>query len=478
MTADGVAVFKNIPFAQAPTGNLRWKEPVPAEPWAGIRDATVFGPACYQSGHLNATSSEDCLQLNVWTPKWPMKSRVPVMVWFHGGGNIAGSGVEPLFNGESLARHGVVLVTSNYRLGIFGFFAHPELSKESPHDASGNYGLLDQIQALRWVRDNIAKFGGDPANVTIFGESAGSMDVNVLMTTPLSKGLFRRVIAESGAVGDAQPLTDAEKRGEGIAAKLGIAGEGALPKLRALSSADLQKGAEQGPMSGGPLLGIDVDGWVLPESPAKVFAEGKEHPVGLLFGNNSQELQHPFGPMAKGLRETITERFGPLADQALALYGLNGASEPAPDPEFGSVMAQWSTDTTFRCSTIQELIWHSTAGNPSYEYQFSRTHHRKPAEGASHASEIPFVFGTLAVWQDDRHYNDADKAASEQMAEYWTNFAKTGDPNGGNLPQWQKFDATVRAYLDFTDAGPAGKDGLRRPICDLYMENQKRQMVK
>jgi len=188
------AVFKGIPFAQPPTGDLRWRESVPAKPWSAVRDASAFGPPCVQGGAQGTKSSEDCLYLNVWTPAWPPKSRAPVMVWIHGGGNFAGSGSEAIFDGESLARRGVLLVTTNYRLGVFGFLAHPELTKESPHHVSGNYGLLDQILALRWVRDKIARFGGDPGNVTIFGESAGSLDVNVLMTSPLAKGLFHRVI--------------------------------------------------------------------------------------------------------------------------------------------------------------------------------------------------------------------------------------------------------------------------------------------
>jgi para-nitrobenzyl esterase len=209
ITPDGVAVFKNIPIAQPPVGDLRWREPIPAKSWTGVRDATAFGPMCHQSGNQNLPHSEDCLQLNVWTPTWPMKSSVPVMVWFHGGGNFAGSGVEPLFNGETLARHGVVLVTTNYRLGIFGFFAHPELTKESVHHASGNYGLMDQIQALRWVQQNISKFGGNPANVTIFGESAGAGDVNSLIALPLTKGLFVRAIAQSGPISAQTPLAAA-----------------------------------------------------------------------------------------------------------------------------------------------------------------------------------------------------------------------------------------------------------------------------
>jgi len=478
LTYDGEAVFKDIPFAEPPVGNLRWHEPLPPKAWAGVRDATTYGPACYQTGHLNVVSSEDCLQLNLWTPAWPMKSPAPVMVWFHGGGNIAGSAIEPLFNGETLARHGVILVSANYRLGVFGFFAHPELTKESAHHSSGNYALLDQIQALKWVQENIAKFGGDPANVTIFGESAGSMDVNTLLTMPMSKGLFARAIAESGAGGDAQPLAEAEKKGEALATNLKISGDGALAKLRAVSSEDLVKASTQGQGpggGGGGMLGINVDGWVLPESPSKAFAAGHELQVALLFGNNSQELQRPFGPpTATDLRATVTKQFGPLADRALAAYGLNGTTDPQPDPEFGTVGAQLATDSTFRCATVQELAWHTSAGNTAYEYQFSISVHGKESEGAPHAAEIPFVFGTLPVWQGMRSYNLADRQYAPVVQEYWVNFAKTGDPNGGGLVKWPKFDPATHAYLDLTDAGPVAKEGLRRPVCDLYAENQKR----
>src|ERR1039458_1369856 len=487
LTADGVAVFKNIPFAQPPVGDLRWREPLLAKAWTGVRDATAFGPMCNQSGNKQLPHNEDCLQLNVWTPKWPMTSRVPVMVWVHGGGNTAGSGVESLFNGEVLARHGVVLVTVNYRLGIFGFFAHPGLTKESPRHAAGNYGLADQIQALRWVQENIAKFGGNPANVTIFGESAGAGDVNALIASPLTKGLFVRVIAQSGPIGTQPSLAESEKRGVDLAAKVGFTGEEALAKLRALSDAELMEKAGQGGPAPGPGagrgpgpgpgpgmgMGINVDGWVLTEQAQKVYAEGREQKVGLLHGNNSQEMQPRGAP--GDIRQMISQRYGPLADHALALYGVNGTSEPEPDLENGTVMLQFTTDNSFRCGTVQELIWHTAAGNPGYEYQFSRTVHGQEAQGAPHASEIPFVFGTLPVWQQMRKYNESDQQYAPQMQEYWTNFAKTGDPNGGKLVKWPKFDATARAYMDFTDAGPVAKEGLRRQVCDLFMENQKRQ---
>jgi para-nitrobenzyl esterase len=485
ITPDGVAVFKNIPFAQPPVGDLRWREPVPAKSWTGVRDATAFGPMCHQNDNQHLPHSEDCLQLNVWTPTWPMKSSVPVMVWFHGGGNFAGSGVEPLFNGETLARHGVVLVTTNYRLGIFGFFTHPELTKESAHNASGNYGLMDQIQALRWVQQNIAKFGGNPANVTIFGESAGAGDVNSLIASPLTKGLFARAIAQSGPISAQTPLADAEKRDVERAAKLGITGDQALAKLRAIPDLELQgklgqAGGPRGPGmgGGGPMMGIVVDGWVLPEQPTKIYTEGRQQKVALMIGNNSQEMQGMMGGRSAtpppDIRQMISQRYGPLADRALAAYGLNDESEPQPDPEDGNVMTQWTTDNAFRCGTVQELIWHTAAGNPGYQYQFSRTVHGQEALGAPHASEIPFIFGTLSVWQNMRHYNESDQQYAVLMQQYWTNFAKTGDPNGGGLVKWPKFDATKRAYIDFTDAGPVAKEGLRRPICNLFMENQRR----
>ena len=471
LTAEGVAVFKNIPFAESPIGDLRWREPLPPKGWSGVRDATAFGPMCNQTGNKQLPHSEDCLQLNVWAPKWPMTSPVPVMVWVHGGGNTAGSGVEALFNGEALARRGVVVVNVNYRLGVFGFFAHPALTKESPHHAAGNYGLADQIMALRWVKENIGRFGGNPANVTIFGESAGAADVNALIASPLSKGLFVRVIAQSGPIGTQPSLAESEKRGVDLAAKLGFTSEDALAKLRAMRDLELmEKAAQPGAGTG---MGINVDGWVLPEQASKTYTEGRQQKVSLLIGNNSQEMQ-PRGTPGD-IRQMISQRYGPLADRALAAYGLNGAAEPQPDPENGTVMLQFTTDNMFRCGTVQELIWHTAAGNTGYEYQFSRTVHGQEEKGAPHASEIPFIFGTLPVWQRMRNYNDSDQQYAQIMQEYWTNFAKKGDPNGGSLVKWPKFDARARAYMDFTDAGPVVKEGLRRQVCDVFMENQKRQ---
>jgi len=491
----GGAVFKGVPYAQPPVGDLRWREPMPVKSWTGVRDATSFGSPCAQNSgnRIMENSKEDCLFLNVWTPEWPVKSPKPVMVWMHGGGNYAGTGSSS--NGESLARHGVVLVTINYRLTIFGFFSHPELTAESPHHASGNYGLMDQIAALKWVRDNIAKFGGDPANVTVFGQSAGAVDVNVLMTSPLSKGLFQKVIAESGTVtrvpddatvrmtglgavmapksgaitySDAPTLKEAEQDGINLATSLKAAAAGALKFLRELSTADLLKPVGVARMSIGPANGIVVDGWVFPKPPAQVFAEGQEHRLPLLVGNNSRERTPPqMSP--DDLTKAVNAMYGPLAQRAFPLYNLASAEAPKPDPLYGGQAAQWVVDTMYRCPVVAELVWHAAAGNTAYEYQFDRAAPGREANGATHGAEVGYVFGTLGA-----NYAAADRDISAAMQEYWTNFAKTGNPNGGNLAKWPKFDPAARSYIEFTDNGPVANEGLRRPFCDLYVDNMKR----
>lgn len=467
----GGAVFKGIPFAAPPIGDLRWREPMPMKPWPGVRDATQFGSRCMQNG---AGGSEDCLYLNVWTPEWPSKSRRPVMLWIHGGGNFAGASSDAVFEGERLAQRGIVLVSANYRLGVFGFFAHPELTAESKHHASGNYGLMDQVAALQWVRDNIANFGGDSRRVTIFGESAGSLDINVLMTSPLAKGLYARLIGESGPVVAPPTLAEGEKKGLAIAASLKA---NSLEAMRVIPAQDLQKATGQGLQFLGPLLGVVVDGWVLPSPPFQVFQAGQEHRVDLLLGSNARELSRPFFPIA-GLTEGIQAEFGPLAPKALNIYGLNKGQEPPADPVYGSAMAQWATDSQFRCGTVAEMIWHSRAGNHSYQFQFSRVPPGREAVGAAHGSEIPYVFGNLSVAgrpENAPKYDAVDSHVSDQMQQYWTNFAKNGDPNGGSLPKWPKFDAAARAYIDLTANGPVAREGLRREACDLFIENITRK---
>jgi para-nitrobenzyl esterase len=468
---DGGAVFKGVPFAASPVGDLRWREPMPVRQWTGVREATNFGARCMQGG---AGVSEDCLYLNVWTPEWPSKSRKPVMLWIHGGGNFAGSSSEAIFDGESLARHGVVLVSANYRLGIFGFYEHPELTAESRHHTSGNYGLMDQVEAMKWVQQNIASFGGDPRNVTIFGESAGSLDINVLMTSPLAKGLYARLIGESGPVVAPPALAEGVKKGLSVAASLNA---GSLKAMRALPADDLQKATGQGLSFLGPLLGVVVDGWVVPKPPFDVFEAGQEHRTGLLLGTNARELTRPFFPVA-GLGEGIAAQYGPLTDRATKAYGLKDSKESAPDPVYGATMAQWATDSQFRCGTVAQLIWHSRAGNASYQYQFSRVAPGRESVGAAHGSELPYVFGTLLAaghGASQSNYDATDAAVSSQMEQYWTNFAKSGNPNGGSLPQWPKFDAAARAYMDLTANGPVAREGLRREACDVFIENLARK---
>ena len=488
MLERGGAVFKGIPYAQPPVGELRWREPVPVKPWSGIRSATEFGPMCAQKPSVimpNAAeiTREDCLFVNVWTAEWPSRSPKPVMVWIPGGGNFAGGSSESAFDGERLARRGVVLVSLNYRLGALGFFSHPALTRESSRRASGNQGILDQIAALEWVRDNIARFGGDPNNVTIFGNSAGSLNVSVLLTSPLSKGLFHRAIGQSGAVvlvGDPLTLPEAEKRGEAAVARWKVPASASLAELRAIPTTQIFEG-EPDLVTGGdiiytvfPNLGITVDGHVFTRKPAEVFAAGQQHPVPLLHGSTARE-RIPGSRLPADLKKAIADTYGPLAQQAELLY-------VGTDPMYGTERAQWATDTSFRCASVAQVLWHAKAGHTAYEYEFARVAAGREALGATHAAELSHVFGTL-----DRGVfgvgppataTEVDVRVSEVMQQYWTNFAKTGNPNGSGVPEWPRFDPAARAYIQFTDGGPVAKEGLRRPYCDLFIENVGRSMAK
>jgi para-nitrobenzyl esterase len=485
MLPGGGAVFRGIPYARAPVGPLRWREPLPVKPWPGVRAAISFAPACAQTPQflpeVASASKEDCLYLNVWTPAWPAGSEKPVMVWIPGGGNFAGSASRTVHDSDSLARHGIVLVTLNYRLGVFGFFSHPQLTRESAHHASGNQGILDQIAALKWVRDNIRRFGGDPANVTIFGESAGSLDVSVLLSSPLSKGLFRRAIGESGAVvlaGDPLTLAQAEQRGEAQAARWKLPAGPSLKDLRAVSAVDILNVEPNYLQAPAPNLGITVDGYVFPTAPAKVFAAGEEHRVALLLGNNSLE-RAPGSVLPTDLKQAITEEYGPLTERAWSLYAA-----ATNDPDYGTPTQQWADDTSFRCAAVGALLWHAAAGNPTYEYEFARVPSGRESVGAVHASDLPYVFGTLDKGVPyplpppipPTVISDIDWQVSKVMQQYWTNFAKTGNPNGAGLPEWRRFDASSRAYIQFTAAGPMLKAALRRPYCDVFIDNVNRLM--
>jgi para-nitrobenzyl esterase len=474
LVAPGGAVFQGVPFAAAPVGDLRWREPAPVKAWKGIRDASAYGAPCAQvaagwNDKAAALGSEDCLFVNVWNSEWPARTRKAVMVWIHGGANMGGSalgagGIEPPFDGESLARHGVVLVTLQYRLGVFGFIAHPELTAESPHHASGNYGLMDLIAALRWVHDNIAKFGGDPSNVTIFGQSAGALDVGLLMSSPLAKGLFQRAIEQSGTVliggHPTSTLAEVEQSGVKLAAKLNAPATGAIRFLRALSTADVLKGSPPYGGGGPNRPEPDVDGYVLPQSPAEVFRAGQEAPVPLMTGNTGREFAFPGDDAA--LKKAIEEFYGPLAPRAFELYGLAGTPQPGVYPPYGPAKDQYRTDTFFRCGAVVTAIEHS-AKYPTFEYEITIGN---VTTGTPHSGDLQYVFGVRGI----KETADPDPKLSSQVQTYWTNFAKAGDPNGGGVPAWPKYDAVKRGYLEFTNAGPVAKSDLRRPFCELFSE--------
>jgi para-nitrobenzyl esterase len=482
LMAGGGAAFKGVPFAAPPVGDLRWRDPAPPQPWTGVKETTAYGPPCAQNPYFIAdaatTSREDCLYLNVWNAEWPATTSKPVMVWVPGGGNFAGAASQSGYDGESLARRGVVLVTMNYRVGMFGFFSHPAISAESARTSSGNQGLLDQITALTWVRDHIARFGGDASNVTLFGESAGALDVSALMTSPLAKGLFHKAIAQSGAVvlvGPPQTLAQAEARGRTSAAKWGLPATATAADLREVSAAAILK-SEDVERDMPPNLGLTIDGHVFPQPPASIFAAGSQHAVPLIGGSNSADTI-PGAPLPADMRADMRNLYGPLAAKALPLYTGQDA------------VIQWSVDTTFRCTGILQLGWHTAAGHPGYQFQFSRVTPGRNSPGAIHASELNYVFGTLradaaippgnvqfpgAMPPGEIKFDDVDVRVSDVMQRYWTNFAKTGDPNGDGLPQWPQFDSTRRAYIEFTDSGPVAGEGLRRAHCDLFAENVNR----
>jgi para-nitrobenzyl esterase len=470
------AVFKGIPFAQPPVGELRWREPRPVKAWDGIREATRSGPPAAQvalgwNDAAAAASSEDCLYLDVWTPARRPDAPLPVMVWIHGGANVAGAGgFDPLYEGESLISHGVVLVVVEYRLGVFGFLAHPELTRESPHHASGNYGLMDQAAALRWVHDNIAGFGGDPATVTLFGQSAGSMDVLALMASPLARGLFVRAIAESGpslypAPTLEAPLAAAEREGVRAASELGAPAADALAYLRSLPTATLLNRARW-------MLALNADGWALPATAGATFRVHGEAQVPLIIGSNA--IEFPFQGSPAELGESIRRVFGDLAPRALALYGLSGGAPAAPDPLYGNAADQWGSDM-FRCPAVVQGEWHRAAGSRTWEYQFDRA--IPPHPRTSHSGELAYVFGNLLpAGSQPGDFQEADRRLSGIIQAYWTHFAKTGDPNGPGVPDWPGYDGKSRAYMDFNAQGSAiAAENQRGPFSDLFRQALSRQ---
>jgi len=474
-TPDGGAAFKGVPYARPPLGGLRWREPQPVAAWTGIREAGSFSPACTQlSEGWNIRSvqgsGEDCLYLNVAAPVWPPAAKVPAMVWIHGGSNTAGSGEAAGFDQRTLVRHGLVLVTINYRLGALGFLAHPALARESAHHASGNYGLMDQIAALQWVRKNIATFGGDPERVTVAGQSAGAMDVSLLMTSPLARGLFRGAIAESGAVSifnGSRTRGEAEELGKKLAVELKAPDGDAIARLRQVQPVEILEAAKRA--TGGDRTGLEtsVDGWVLPKPPAEVFAAGRSAAVPLLIGSTAQEIGG--NESAAKIGSAIQKAYGGLADRALALYGLAGGGEGKPDSLYGGPGVQWPTDEVFRCPVVAEAVAHAGAGQTTYQYGLDHGAPDRPANhGMGHSAELNYVFGT---WGSDVQLTPIDRKIAEQMQSYWANFVLAGDPNGEGLPSWPRFAVKERKYIAFTDDGAVVKTGLRREFCEVFIEH-------
>jgi para-nitrobenzyl esterase len=461
---NGNAVFKGIPYAAPPVGDLRWREPQAPQSWSGTRDAREFGAACIQ-GRVD-TESEDCLTLNVWAPEWPSTGKKAVMIWIHGGGNTEGWTSTPYYSGEALAKRSVVVVSIQYRLGMFGFFAHPDLDKESPHRASGNYGLLDQIAALKWVKANIAAFGGDPGNVTVFGESAGAEDIGVLLASPLSEGLFARAIAESGPLRRIYPTLEEQERGCMEFAQLFGKDGGDIAGLRSVPAAEVLSASFAGMSLCKP---INLDGYVLTDQPLKAYADGRQMKVPFMLGNTLREGFVAMPPST--LRQTIRVEYGNLALRVLEAYGIEGSVMPPSDPVYGDTSVQYGTDQAHRCRVALTGIQHAATGQPFYQFQFARDFRGVPNR-STHTDEIPFVFGAPAL-ELMRLNGPGDVRLSEAMQRYWTNFAKTGDPNGPGLPHWSAFDASRKAYITFTTGGPAAGERLRAEQCDLFLRAEK-----
>lgn len=462
--ASGIHEFKGIPYAAPPVGERRWQAPQPAPKWTNVRPATQFGPRAMQLplfGDMNFRSngvSEDCLYLNVWTGAQNAQEKRPVLVYFYGGGLVAGDGSEPRYDGESMAQKGIVAVTVNYRLGAFGFLAHPELTKESPHHASGNYGLLDQAAAIRWVRDNIAAFGGDPQRITIGGESAGSFSVSAQMASPLSKDLLAGAIGESGSLLSLWPeitLDKAEQTGVEFATSLGAS---SLAALRALPAQQVLEASGKGNTYRFQPI---TDGYFFPSAPLAIFTAGQQAKVPLLVGWNSQEsgpqgILGQAAPTLENYRAAVQKAFGDRAAEVLRLYPA------ATDAEVELAATSLASDRFLGYSTWKWADTHaSTSGQPVYRYYYARPRPAMtpemgnatanlaggiskgagaatpapPAKGAVHSAEIEYALGNLPTnkvfaWTLD------DYQVSKTMQAYFANFIKTGNPNGAGLPTW------------------------------------------
>lgn len=469
-----IRIFRGIPYAAPPAGELRWKSPQPPEPWTGIRQTVKFGPSCPQPQEsASAAYSEDCLSLNVWTPAASPQAKLPVMFWIHGGGFNFGGTSLPEYDGKNLAAEGVVVVTANYRLGPLGFLAHPLLDAESASGASGNYGLLDQVAALEWVQRNIAAFGGDPAQVTIFGQSAGSRSVSLLLMSPLAQGLFKGAIAESGGpiIGSEylSPAFNGDKAnvgrmGQELARRLGSdQAADVLSDMRAKSAEEVVKAAAcNTSLFADELFFAPVfDSWVLPDNPRTALAEGRIHAVPVITGSTKNEgalylLQEKELTRQK-YQAFFASRFGQSASQAREIF-------PAPrdediGPAIDKVIAVAANARPARL-TAQAA---ERKGMKSYVYQFTRAPQTALARkaGAHHGVDLAYVFGNMT---EAGAYDEVDRKLSHIVMQYWVNFARTGNPNGAGLPDWPEYKAQTDRNMEFGDQLKIGSHLFQREI--------------
>jgi para-nitrobenzyl esterase len=477
-----IARYLGIPYAAAPIGGLRWRPPQPVVPWQGILEMTHFAPAClqplpapgsfYQKEFFPTSErqSEDCLYLNVYAPSHPGADRLPVMVWFHGGGFTQGSGSLPSFDGEALAKRGIVLVTINYRLGPLGFMTHPELDAESPNHVSGNYGLLDMVAALRWVQANIAGFGGDPRNVTIFGQSAGALGVGAMMASPLAHGLFLRAIVESDPMfGMNDPMQTLAQSKQGGAKFTDALGAHTLAELRMRPGPELvQAIGVNGSKAVGFGLRPNVDGDVLPHDLPEMIATGRGNGEAILIGTNFDEGTELLpATTPESLAALAKRRFGSQGDAVAALY--NGTDAPSAT----AAQDRMQSDYLLAASAREARVI-AAQGKPAYVYRFTRA---APGSdpitvGAFHSAELAYVFGTQA--SVTRPWQPRDRELAEQLQLYWTNFARTGDPNGEGLPAWPRFTAASETIMELGDVTRPGAvlDPKQRTLFDTYLSTR------
>ncbi|PZR33004.1 MAG: carboxylesterase [Azospira oryzae] len=497
-TKEDVSSFKGIPYAAPPVGEYRWRPPQPVAKWSGVRDATKGCADCPQRAWPGSTAiqSEDCLFLNVWTPTTATKkSKLPVMVWIHGGGFTGGSGSGPGSAGDAFPKQGVILTTINYRLGRLGHFAHPALSKENPEEFKGSYAYMDQIAALKWIRENIAEFGGDPNNVTIFGFSAGGVSVHSLLTIPAAKGLFHKAIGESSGGRDgvltgrpiskdnADPLyaVSAETIGINFARKHKIASTDAvaLIKLRSLSVEQIVDGGQENDSSGARIYaGPILDGKLVVETAESAYKAGRQPTIPLIIGNCSAEIGGPFVSNAK-TKEELFASFSEFEAEAKAAF------DPEGNKEFAEVLTKFNTDWVWGEPARLTARAFVAKRAPAYMYQFgyvpAAARARAPY-GAGHGSEVSFVFNTLhARWGAPAEATPEEKELARIMNTYWVNFAKTGNPNGKGVPTWPLYDTQKEEMLDMDlDGKPVAKPDPRKARFNVIEKafNKKREIIQ